>query len=183
MPLCEGREQGAGSRAWRAWPRPAADGPPAGSMRWPALGCAGRGPWRMMPHNLPPGHVVGRQAWRWYKAGASEAIAHAPRVLLRLAQEESPAHAGDFDGRMSPPTPGNGAQRATAVPNLATLAAGDRPVAPIGAVHRHNAPREDTVRDPLTAPRVPPGTWARIRPYRIPVKPNENVTEARRTTK
>ena len=45
------------------------------------------GAWRMMPHDLPPWHVVYQQTQRWIKAGCFEALAHDLRALLRLALE------------------------------------------------------------------------------------------------
>jgi transposase len=41
--------------------------------------------WRMMPHDLPPWHVVYDQTRRWLKAGVFEAMVHDLRGLLRLA--------------------------------------------------------------------------------------------------
>jgi transposase len=47
------------------------------------------GAWRMMPHDLPPWHVVYQQTQRWIKAGCFEALAHDLRALLRLALERN----------------------------------------------------------------------------------------------
>src|SRR5690606_12635942 len=41
-------------------------------------------PWRMMPNDLPPWHVVYQQTQRWLKAGVFETLVHDLRVLLRL---------------------------------------------------------------------------------------------------
>lgn len=66
-------------------------------------------PWRMMPHDLPPWHVVYQQAQRWYKAGVFEDMVHDLRVLLRLAKgkKEQPT-ATIFDGRTLQSTPESG---------------------------------------------------------------------------
>ena len=42
--------------------------------------------WRLMPHDLPPWYTVYQQSHRWLKAGVFEAIVHALRTVLRLAQ-------------------------------------------------------------------------------------------------
>jgi transposase len=43
-------------------------------------------PWRMIPNDLPPWHVVYQQTQRWLAAGAFEAIVHDLREILRMAQ-------------------------------------------------------------------------------------------------
>jgi transposase len=43
-------------------------------------------PWRMMPNDLPPWHVVCQQTQRWLAAGVFEAIVHDLREILRMAQ-------------------------------------------------------------------------------------------------
>ena len=43
-------------------------------------------PWRMMPNDLPPWHVVDDQTHRWLKAGVFESMVHDLRMLLRLAE-------------------------------------------------------------------------------------------------
>lgn len=42
--------------------------------------------WRMMPHDLPPWHVVYQQTQRWLKARVFENLAHDLRAVLRIAQ-------------------------------------------------------------------------------------------------
>lgn len=67
------------------------------------------GPWRMMPHDLPPWHTVYQQAQRWFKAGVFEEMIHDLRALLRLAKgkHEQPT-AAIFDGRTVQSTPESG---------------------------------------------------------------------------
>jgi transposase len=48
------------------------------------------GPWRWMPHDLPPWSVVYQQTQRWLAAGCFEAVIHDLRTLLRLAQGRAP---------------------------------------------------------------------------------------------
>jgi transposase len=50
----------------------------------------GRGVRRMMPHDLPPWHVVYQQMQRWGKTGCLEAMAQDLRAILRLALERKP---------------------------------------------------------------------------------------------
>ena len=50
-------------------------------------------PWRLTPHDLPPGHAACDQARRWMAAGRFEAIVHDLRAFLRIA-----------DGRRAGPT-------------------------------------------------------------------------------
>ena len=42
--------------------------------------------WRLMPHDLPPWHVVYQQTQRWVKAGVFEAMVNDLRAILRMAQ-------------------------------------------------------------------------------------------------
>ena len=46
-----------------------------------------RASWRMMPHDLPPYHVVHQQTQRWLKAKVFEALVHDLRAILRIASE------------------------------------------------------------------------------------------------
>src|SRR5512138_2941432 len=76
------------------------------SLRWfVRAGC----PWRMMPHDLPPWHVVYQQTQRWIKAGSFEAMAHDLRTVLRLAldRNEQPS-AVIMDSRTLQSTPESG---------------------------------------------------------------------------
>ena len=75
-------------------------------LRWfVRAGC----PWRMMPNDLPPWHVVYQQTRRWIKAGSFEAMAHDLRAILRLALErnEHPS-AVIMDSRTLQSTPESG---------------------------------------------------------------------------
>jgi transposase len=58
------------------------------------------GPWRLMPHDLPPWHTIHQQAMRWMKSGRLEAMAHDLRGLVRLAlgKQEAPT-AAIYDSR------------------------------------------------------------------------------------
>jgi transposase len=69
------------------------------------------GVWRMMPHDLPPWHLVYQQTQRWIKAGCFEAMAHDLRAVLRLALErkEDPS-AVILDSRTIQSTPESGAR-------------------------------------------------------------------------
>src|SRR3954453_18087719 len=42
--------------------------------------------WRLMPHDLPPWHVVYQQTQRWVQAGVFEAMVNDLRAILRMAQ-------------------------------------------------------------------------------------------------
>ena len=53
------------------------------ALRW--LVRAGA-PWRLLPHDFPPWHVVYQQVQRWIKAGCFEAMVHDLRMMLRLAE-------------------------------------------------------------------------------------------------
>jgi transposase len=43
-------------------------------------------PWRMMPNDLPPWHVVYQQTQRWLSAGVFQAMVDDLRAILRMAQ-------------------------------------------------------------------------------------------------
>jgi transposase len=65
--------------------------------------------WRMIPHDLPPWHVVYDQAQRWLTAGVFEGLAHDLRELLRIAQGRSPQpSAAILDSRTLQSTPESG---------------------------------------------------------------------------
>ena len=51
------------------------------ALRWIVRASA---PWRMVPHDLPPWHVVYDQTQRWFKAGVFETMVHDLRALLRI---------------------------------------------------------------------------------------------------
>jgi transposase len=65
--------------------------------------------WRLIPHDLPPWHVVYDQTRRWLKAGVFEALMHDLRALLRLAagRAEQPA-AAILDSRTVQSSPESG---------------------------------------------------------------------------
>jgi transposase len=67
--------------------------------------------WRMIPHDLPPWHVVYQQTRRWIKAQVFEALAADLRGVLRIAEgrEEQPT-AAIFDSRTLQSTPESGAR-------------------------------------------------------------------------
>src|SRR4051812_49290484 len=66
-------------------------------LRWLIRGGAA---WRMMPHDLPPWHVVYDQSRRWQRAGVFEFIVHDLHTLLRLAEGRQPEpSAAIFDSR------------------------------------------------------------------------------------
>jgi transposase len=68
-------------------------------------------PWRWMPHDLPPWHVVYQQSQRWIKAGVFESLAYDLRAVLRIAEgrKESPT-AAIVDSRTLQSTPESGAR-------------------------------------------------------------------------
>jgi transposase len=69
------------------------------------------GAWRMLPHDLPPWHVVYQQTRRWIKAGCFEAMAHDLRAVLRLALErKADPSAVILDSRTIQSTPESGAR-------------------------------------------------------------------------
>ncbi len=68
-------------------------------------------PWRMMPHDLPPWHVVYDQTQRWLNAGVFEQMVHDLRQLLRLADGRNPEpSAAIIDSRTLQSTPESGAR-------------------------------------------------------------------------
>jgi transposase len=68
-------------------------------------------PWRMIPNDLPPWHIVYEQARRWMKAGCFEALAHDLRILLRLfAGRQGQPTAVILDGRTMQSTPESGSR-------------------------------------------------------------------------
>lgn len=66
-------------------------------LRWMARAGAS---WRLMPHDLPPWHIVFQQTQRWLKAKVIESLASDLRTILRLAdgRQEMPT-AAIFDSR------------------------------------------------------------------------------------
>jgi transposase len=68
-------------------------------------------PWRWMPHDLPPWHVVYQQSQRWIKARVFESLAYDLRAVLRIAEgrKESPT-AAIVDSRTLQSTPESGAR-------------------------------------------------------------------------
>lgn len=57
-------------------------------------------PWRYLPGDFPPWHVVFQQGQRWLQAGCFESMVHDLRELLRVAQgREAKPSAAIFDGR------------------------------------------------------------------------------------
>jgi transposase len=69
------------------------------------------GAWRMMPHDLPPWHLVYQQAQRWIRAGCFEAMAHDLRAILRMALErKADPSAVILDSRTIQSTPESGAR-------------------------------------------------------------------------
>ena len=66
-------------------------------------------PWRMMPNDLPPWHVVYQQMQRWLEAGVFEAMVHDLREVLRMAQgRNAEPTAAIFYGRTLQSTPESG---------------------------------------------------------------------------
>lgn len=69
------------------------------------------GPWRMMPHDLPPWHAVYQQTQRWLRARCFETLAEDLRALLRLAaQRDCVPTAVILDSRTMQSTPESGAR-------------------------------------------------------------------------
>ena len=67
--------------------------------------------WRLMPHDLPPWYTVYRQAQRWPRAGAFEAIVHDLRRLLREIRDRAPEpRAAILDSRTVQSSPESGAR-------------------------------------------------------------------------
>ena len=74
------------------------------ALRW--LMCAGA-PWRLLPGDLPPWHVVYDQAQRWIATGVFTAMVDDLRAVLRLAQGRPPEPSGAvLDARILQSTPG-----------------------------------------------------------------------------
>ncbi len=68
-------------------------------------------PWRLMPNDLPPWHVVYDQTRRWLKAGVFEQMVHDLRQLLRAAKGRNPEpSAAILDSRTLQSTPESGAR-------------------------------------------------------------------------
>lgn len=68
-------------------------------------------PWRLMPNDLPPWHVVYEQSQRWIKAGVFEAMVHDLRAILRLADgRKADPSAIILDSRTLQSTPESGAR-------------------------------------------------------------------------
>jgi transposase len=77
-------------------------------LRWfVRAGC----PWRMIPNDLPPWHVIYQQTMRWIKAGCFEVMAADLRAILRLVQgrNEEPS-AAIYDSRTLQSVPESGAR-------------------------------------------------------------------------
>jgi len=75
-------------------------------VRWLTRGGAA---WRMLPHDLPPWHVVYDQNQRWQRAGVFERIVHDLRTLLRLADGRAAGpSAAIFDSRTLQSSPESG---------------------------------------------------------------------------
>ena len=67
--------------------------------------------WRLMPHDLPPWHVVYQQTQRWVQAGVFEAMVHDLREILRMAQgRNAEPSAVILDSRTLQSTPESGAR-------------------------------------------------------------------------
>src|SRR5262249_24484632 len=67
--------------------------------------------WRLMPHDLPPWHVVYHASQRGIKAGVFESLVYGLRAVLRIAEgrKESPT-AAIIDSRTLQSTPESGAR-------------------------------------------------------------------------
>ena len=77
-------------------------------LRWIARTGA---PWRFLPLDLPPWHVVYQQTQRWLRAGVFEQIVHDLRMLLRLVEKRHPnPTAAILDSRTLQSTPESGAR-------------------------------------------------------------------------
>ncbi len=65
--------------------------------------------WRMMPHDLPPWHIVYEQTQRWLAAGCFEAMVQDVRLLLRgVKGRKGQPSAAIFDSRTVHSTPESG---------------------------------------------------------------------------
>jgi transposase len=68
-------------------------------------------PWRLLPNDLPPWHIVYDQTQRWLQAGVFEALVHDLRALLRLLAGRAAApSAAILDSRTVQSTPESGAR-------------------------------------------------------------------------
>src|SRR5919202_6224807 len=68
-------------------------------------------PWRMMPNDLPPWHVVYQQTQRWLSAGVFQAMVDDLRAILRMAQgRNAEPTAVIFDSRTMQSSPESGAR-------------------------------------------------------------------------
>jgi transposase len=68
-------------------------------------------PWRLLPNDLPPWHVVYDQTQRWLRAGVFAAMVADLRALLRLAAARPAApSAAIFDSRTLQSSPESGAR-------------------------------------------------------------------------
>jgi transposase len=68
-------------------------------------------PWRLMPNDLPPWHIVYDQTQRWLAAGVFETLVQDLRALLRLlAGREARPSAMVLDGRTLQSSPESGAR-------------------------------------------------------------------------
>jgi transposase len=69
------------------------------------------GPWRMLPNDLPPWHVVYQQMQRWYRSGVFETMVHDLRAILRLIDGRNPdPTAAIIDSRTLQSTPESGSR-------------------------------------------------------------------------
>src|SRR5438477_13185906 len=70
-------------------------------------------PWRMMPNDLPPWHVVYQQTQRWLSAGVFQAMVDDLRAILRMAQgRNGEPTAVILDSRTLQSSPESGARAA-----------------------------------------------------------------------
>lgn len=68
-------------------------------------------PWRMMPHDLPPWHVVYQQTQRWLSAGVFQTMVDDLRAILRMAQgRNAEPTAVILDSRTMQSSPESGAR-------------------------------------------------------------------------
>jgi transposase len=68
-------------------------------------------PWRMLPNDLPPWHVVYQQTQRWLQAGIFQAMVDDLRAILRMAQgRNAEPTAVIFDSRTLQSSPESGAR-------------------------------------------------------------------------
>jgi transposase len=66
-------------------------------------------PWRMLPNDVPPWHVVYQQTQRWLKAGVVAQMVHDLRMLLRDITDRTPQpRAVIVDSRTLQSTPASG---------------------------------------------------------------------------